>query len=284
LTICSKFTFGIATLCVWPAAGFAGVYNVQLNSAQFGAVKQSDVPASNGSSGANSCTPTATANAFAYLQNQFSGAYGGSLVSGGSYGNIQATATALATTTYMRTTSSAGTTAGNWVGGEYKYLETMAPDQTIYGGMGNFFDVSTDTYPWFIHSAPTFNFLFNALEDDAGVELGMFSSVGGIGHVLSLTGLNWNDDNEDGFIDHSENATMTFVDPLDGAVHSSVIWQVSNNGVMHTDYYLPGQDSGTLVLATSEIASVPEPGGLAIGALGLLGLLFWRGRGGMVRQ
>src|SRR5437016_2153025 len=74
---------GLAGLGVLSAAARATVFDVQLDNSLVGRVLQSNVPASNGPSGVNSCTPTATANAFAFLQNEYPTAYGNSLVGGG---------------------------------------------------------------------------------------------------------------------------------------------------------------------------------------------------------
>ena len=277
----NRSVLALLAACAWPVTSHATVYTVQLNNAQLGTVKQGDVPASNGPSGGNSCAPTATANAFAYLQNQYAGTYGSTLVAGGTYSDIQATATSLASSNFMSTTSSNGTNPPAWVSGEVNYLEAAAPGKTSYGGMGSSVDIggiNTTTYPWFNNNSdPTFAFLFSALQNGDGVELAMFPLIDGIGHVVTLTGLNWNDANSNGIIDFSEGATMTLVDPLDGTVKTNHIGQLVANGNLQTDYYHAGIDSGVIVMALSEVP-VPEPASLAVFGLAAVAILVRRRR------
>ena len=75
--------------------------------------------------------------------------------------------------------------------------------------------------PWFESVIPTWSFLYGALVGSADVEIAI---NGWVDHFLTLTGLYWDDMDQDGVIDEAEEAWMEYVDPWTGAWDTADIW------------------------------------------------------------
>lgn len=176
-----------ALLSLNPLGALGGTFSLELNTngMMYGnpPVDQSNVPAANGPGGANSCAPTATANSLAYLTNAFPGTYGTKLlqdkssVSGAANPQPNTTAgwttiaTQIASANYMNTDENNGTSVANWIAGTMSYINNNAPGTTM-------FESASD---------PSANFLFNEITNREDLEIAIFPTANGIGHVLTVS-------------------------------------------------------------------------------------------------
>jgi hypothetical protein len=188
----------------------------------------------------------------------------------GGQGSWLAAAQLLAGPLYMNTDINNGTTEGNWVNGKMNYINTYAPGTTIFAGMDS--DNTVNRPAWDLNASPTVNFLLQELRAGEDVELGIDPSSG-IGHVLTLTGLTWNDADNNGAFNAGDTLTLNIIDPANPLVNTPLTLNPGNtmtiSGGPYNNYLLTG--------ALAE--SVPEPASLGLMILGgLLGIrrLFWR--------
>ena len=176
------------------------------------------------------CGPTAAANSFVYLQNEYPSIYGQALVPGNDYVNGQpsqadliSTADLVGSSTYMNTTGG-GTQPQSAATGLSSYIRTSAPGTTVFSLQTSYFAPS---------SIPTWQFIYDALCDHGTVEISLY---GVDGHYVSVTGFHWTDYNRDGTIDASDGATIDIVDPWTGAGQTLPIWQNSAGDYISTSY------------------------------------------------
>jgi hypothetical protein len=254
LVIVATSLLAVTLLAAVTAPAWATQFDAQLDQGLFGHVNQNNVPAQGpGVPGSNSCGPTAVANSFQYLQNNFSTVYGpNTIIPAGM--TAQDVAINLANN-WMNTSNSIGTSAENLIAGKRNYLESVAPGKTSYAGQDPFYSGSNS---FVAHQTPTFSFLYNALTSGADVEFGIRFPGGG-GHFLTLTSLHWNDANNDGVIQSSENATIDYIDPETGASGVSSLFQSSPGGPLLTDY---GGGAGIAV----DVSELPTTSGHSVAA------------------
>jgi len=251
-----------AGLILAAGAAQAAVLNSQELAANFGSVNQNAVFGPGiGPNGNNSCAPTANMNAFTFLQNTYQGVYGndglGNPALQGGQGSWTGAAIQLALN--MGTTSAGGTSVAGWVNGTVGWFNTYAPGTTAYAGMG----ATVGGQPWLAAGAPTPAFLYSQLQANEGVELAIFP-VAGIGHVLTLTGISWN--NLAGGMNYGGTDTMSLntIDPGNPGVNTALSFNpgtLTINGGAYNGY--------TLGIAIAQ-SPVPETsttiaGGLTMG-------------------
>ena len=226
----------------------ANLYNVdETTTAAFGTLNQANV-GPNGANGANNfCAPTATMNSFTFLENAYPSVYGNLLMGG--QASWQLAGQLLAGATYMATDPNSGTSVANWVSGKVNYINKFAPNTTTFAGMG------TGGYPWLNAANPTANFLLQQLQTGEDVELAIFPTVaGGIGHVLTLTGINWNDANGNNLFDAGDTLTLNTIDPGNPGVNTQLT--LSPGGLLG----ITGANYNTYTLGVALAESpVPEP-------------------------
>ena len=182
--------------------------------------------------GAEACGPTSTTNAFTFLQNTQSRKVGNGLT-GNNYADWLNAANTLASD-YMQTGGSdkppaeQGTFPGNLATGMQQYAQhwhESHPDRDKIQFKGvSFGDKRYDpehpgkgTLPDWVKllpdKGPTIEQLYGMLAGGAGVVMEMNPGPVG-GHIVTLAGMDWNDNNGDGIVDRGE-ATLSIIDPLD---------------------------------------------------------------------
>jgi hypothetical protein len=197
----------------------AAVYDVHLDRYLYGTLNQNDLPFSGG------CAPSATTNALCYLQNGYPSVYGSSLLPTPGYSGLMSVAETLASPEYMRTNLGfGGTSSTDQFQGMYKYVEERAPGVTDYHAQWNgWFRESWwlfGSQPSWIESRwPTWQFIYQSLLGGAPVIFGESRGDWMGGHMLAAYEFLWNDANDDGIMQRSEGAELSFVDsdPQDGS-------------------------------------------------------------------
>ena len=193
--------------------GQAAIYNVdETTTAAFGTVNQANVPPGNG---VNSCAPTATMNSFTWLANAYPGVYGNTLMGG--QANWQAAAALLAGPAYMKTSAITGTSLDDWATGKAAYLNNFAPGKTTFAGMSGVGVVAGQG--WLQGANPTANFLLQQLQQGEDIEIGI-TKPASIGHVLTVTGISWNDANNNMVFDAGDTLTLNTIDPANPGVNT----------------------------------------------------------------
>ena len=181
--------------------------------------------------GAAACGPAATTNAFTFLQNT-QGERIGNVLTGNDYGSWKTTANTLAND-YMQTGESGsahpGTSYLNLAKGMEQYAQhkhEQYPDRTgvRFNGLAatDAFEGMEKDAPHWVEllgdKGPTLEQLYQMLAGGAGVVMGMnqLDSLGEpqVGHIVTLAGMDWNDENKNGIVDRGE-ATLSVIDPLD---------------------------------------------------------------------
>jgi hypothetical protein len=287
-----------AAVLLWgvslPASG--AVYNVQNDQSLYGHLSQFDPSVTPAGIRSVACVPTATANSFVYLENQYSSLYGRSLVPDNNpngqhdLAEIGGVASTLAGASYMNTKAdNDGTYQDMGIYGMWKYMEQMAPGKTSYTAVMS----GTWAYPvgrtsdeippiakpgWVQDEMyPPGEYLGQNLLTGHGVEIAIDDPSWG--HCLTLTGFHWNDANNDRFVAPGE-ATIDYIDPATGHWVSSVaIWQGGPYDALLVDYS-PSHPDATVMFAMAETIGVPEPGTVVMllsGGIALL-LMFRRRR------
>jgi hypothetical protein len=176
----------------------------------------------------------------------------------------------LAGVNYMNTNAVTGTTVTNFIDGKVSYINQWDPSiyfegqTTLYKG-GN-------VYPWLQPVDPTGAFLASMLLLGEDVELGIWPSpydyTDAIGHALTLTGVNWNDANNNGIFDLGDLYTITVIDPANpvGLFNYNV---ALNAGIMQITNFPGPAGLGNYDIKLAVAESVPEPSTYALLCLGL---------------
>jgi len=169
--------------------------------------------------GAEACGPTATTNAFTLLQNTHS-SHLGSVLTGNDYDSWRATAETLASGQYMKTGGTdkpkpkQGTSYLNLAKGMQQYAQDRGAKIQFNGMMSDKLPTNGDLPPWVKRQdkGPTIEQLYEMLAGGAGVVMGMNHLLDG--HIVTLAGMDWKDNNGNGIVDPRE-ATLSIIDPLD---------------------------------------------------------------------
>jgi hypothetical protein len=198
-----------AAACVLAGSASADLYNWQNDPSAYGYLCQYSIP---NDLAEESCVPTSTVNALAYLQNRYASQLGGVQLVGSGYAGWNATAQALQG--FMGTTADSATTLPGAAVGLQNYLISIGA-----AGLGTLQGISAPVSPeypsWMSQGAVLgMSNLYGWISSGAGVTLGISYFNGG-GHQITMTGLNWNDANGNGIVELSEGATITAIDPLD---------------------------------------------------------------------
>lgn len=251
---------------------------VQENLSAFGHLSQmnSNLPTGFDSDG---CGPTALTNSLLYLQNEYSGIYGTSLVPDPT--KLVPTAKMIvgypSGTNYLNWDSSSGVTWNHYFRGTYDYVEHQAAGKTIYQGEAN----SGSSFPLWVSAQtgnPTWDFLYNQLQQSRAVIIFWEDSTTTptYKHYMSLAGMSFTDSNNNGRFDAGEAAKITYIDPKDGATYSNIAISQNSSGLLqftyHNNHYNWYNGNAKIVMAES-FGPVPLPSTLLLLSSGLLGLL-----------
>lgn len=167
--------------------------------------------------GAEACGPTSTTNAFTYLQNTQSSQLG-SVLTGNDYNSWKATADILRGEDYMKTgpagSANEGTSYLNLAKGMQQYAQDRGAKIQFNGMMSDKVPTNGKMPKWVKtqDNGPTIEQLYEMLAGGAGVVMGMNHLLDG--HIVTLAGMKWKDDNGNGIVDQGE-ATLSVIDPLD---------------------------------------------------------------------
>jgi len=288
--ICATVLIAVAVVFVSPTS--AALYSILKNQQLYGTLNQNQIP--NG--GQYMCGPTAAVNSFVYLEKAYPATYGRSLVpdtiANGVYDlqELIAAAQTVASPANMNTKAvlqGGGGGAGTWddmfIFGKRNYIEANLPNQTVYAAqlksqwawLGNpprpADEVPGIAKPAWVQdqTQPDGIFLYNELNDCEDVEILIVD--GDFGHYLTVTGLVWNDVNNDLLIQGAENATLHYIDPATGlAAVSPIGGQNVAGDPVRINYGL--YPMAELVMTVSE-SPIPEPATLSLLVVGGAGLL-----------
>ena len=235
-----------AVICLATIFGMAAVtqatsYSVFENAGYFGNLCQMNnttkvsVPWSTkqrtmvGAFGVNGCYPTSLTNSLVYLEKAYPAIYGTKLTNYATTSDLVYTALTLGDRSsgapnWIQWGITSGTTAWYcYVPGTYNYIENQDPSVTAYFGQAS---NSLGSPDWVSRGYPTWDFLYNHLEESQAVMIYWWSSLRG-GHYMSLIGMTWDDVTNTG--------TIKYMDPKDGQIHGGVpIWL--SNGSLMIDY------------------------------------------------
>lgn len=194
------------------------VYNSIQNIAYFGWLDQYSLSgALYNNIGPEACVPTSATNAMTFLQG-VAPSYFGTNLTGSTYSSWIATDVTLASASYMNTDPNNGTYYNHIPYAVNKYIrEDKGFTGVQFSGIflaDWWASAPYDKPAYMTDGLPTWNFLYSALTANKASILSVNYATEG-GHEVFASGLNWTDANNDGVIQFSENATISFVDPLD---------------------------------------------------------------------
>lgn len=177
-----------------------------------------------------SCVPTSWVNSMVYLQNQHASELDGLELAGSDYAAWSENVVILRSPANMNTSDHGlGTTAFGQVNGMINYLNNTGVGplatqcQAIAAPIGLALDdsVPQDAYPdWLIRGMVDIHQLAQWLNNGAAVVIDVLWEHGNTGmpnnngHALAVVGLQWTDDNQNGFMDFEE-ALLYVIDPMD---------------------------------------------------------------------
>jgi hypothetical protein len=214
--------------------------------------------------GSSGCAPTSVVNSLYYLSSINGGVYGNSLGTSTDGPSMAALAITLAGSAYLNWSAPPGEVIKgveqyDYLWGIYRYMEAKAPNRTAYSAelfsivwpplpdgvtptpgreLPSWASVHANTsgIPGSNPSYPTWQYLLSQLQAKKAVLINWGIINGYLGHYMSLTGIYFNDENSDNFIQETENATITYVDPKGGLKHTAHIWQRGSDGALIIDY------------------------------------------------
>jgi hypothetical protein len=215
----------------------------------YGHLNQTDVGPNSNMAGHlnenNFCAPTATMNSFEFLQNKYPTIFGtdgsGQPALQGGQGSWLDAAKLLAGPNYMNTDRNSGTLESNWVDGKVSYLNHYAPPGSItIEGQDKFYwqNNPNPINPQVQNTAPTAAFLLDMLQRGEDIEIGISPTTpgAGIGHVLTLSSIDWNDANNNLKFDNGDALSIDGIDPGGGVAFNYALTQAGDSGYMTLTY------------------------------------------------
>ena len=239
LNICKQFDnfsfklilFGLSISAGGGAiANASTLYQVEQNRTNFGWLNQYSLDEEQfGFIGPEACSPTSSTNGMTFMQNTY-GRYFGTQLTGTSYQSWMATDATLIGSGYFDTNTAIGTYQDRIPYGLDKYIARdkgfdlvtitgMVPEEVWEFNPGEDPRVPPplprpDTIR---DETPTWQFIEQSLRAGNPTIITMVYPDKSAGHTPLVTGFNWVDANNDGFIQESEGATLQILDPLDSS-------------------------------------------------------------------
>jgi len=234
------------------------------------------------------CGPAAAVNSFVFLQNTYPELFGTRLVpttsTNGHPTQQEMAAVGNTLATSMGCCNTTGTPVEKFITAKMAYLdpfgafdyaaEIAKPWNTALGGSKPSSVVDNIN--------PSGTFLAEELMDGEDVELLLdvpatgFPPTGGLGHYVTLTGLNWDDTGANFLTERATgpDASVDFIDPSNGKPNEAVISQSGNDPISITwqDPVTQETHTGTIFAAISEsphLERVPEPSNLWVFGVGV---------------
>lgn len=266
----------------------AGYIEITLPYAKYGHVYNTD----SGLAGGNPigyCAPTATANSFVFLENQYPSVYGNSLTPAPEPGDINLR-NRLATgwmspggtkRTGMYNPGSGGSSDKDWWEHKVWYIEDFAPNTTVFSGM-----IEANPAGWhdaadLIQGSPTWGFLWQEVADAENVEIKINIPGESLAHALTLTSMKFNDANDNHQWDVGEARWIDYLDPNDPSQLFTGAVQPNLAGTRLEFYWdnLGANDPRWVTISGAFSESpVPEPVNVALAIFGGIGAIVWGAR------
>ena len=288
------------------APAFAGPISVSETVADFGTLNQRAMTDACDSNPLSSCGPTATVNSLMYLQKTHPKLYGTKLVPGGA-GQPQATVNTLGQ--YMNCNCNGESTA-QMLQGKEAYIQGgkdasgiqragVAPGTTTFASQFLSFNASGTAATG--GTVPSLSFLLQQIMAGEDVEMvvGLYTKSGNTftrtgGHVVTLTGAAYNDNNNNGKYDAGDTPrSISFIDPLGTTANLNGALTIANDNLTSvttqfgsmldiTNYFAsvnnplwaPRNDTNTYALIDGAVAesAIVEPGSAGVLALAFASL------------
>lgn len=276
----------VAGLLLLAAAANAAVYDIEKDPFLYGNLSQNDPGL--GGIGPSACGPVAAVNSFVYLENAYPATYDRLLVPDDNppnavHDNAELVSTALVLTgpSYMNTANPGGTEHDDFIWGKAEYVEDVAPNRTRYEAWDNYNWVNPvrPKPDWVNIGGVDKMFLYQELVACEDVEILMIFGLppDDWGHYVTMTSFDWNDADDNGIMTFAENASMGFVDPIDGLHYTTHIWDDSGYtpyGAIETEVWPNVGQRGHITMAVSESpVVVPEPAYVSLLGFGVLAAL-----------
>ena len=210
------------------STAIADVLQYEIPIEKFGYLWQLGIPGEE-SLNSESCVPTSWTNALVYLQNQYETELNGLEMLPSGFEGWTQTVLTLRSAPYMNTNGDEfnpdGTTGYYQVTGIESYVNMVgaAPPTASFQGLSSTAGFTVpppedEVFPsWVLEATPTFGQLHRWLEAGEAVVVDIIYMPiddGIQGHALVLTGLYWDDSNDDNIIQRGE-ANLWVVDPMD---------------------------------------------------------------------
>jgi hypothetical protein len=262
-----------AVLAVLPAASAAAPFSIEYSAGLFGVVDQDKLSACKNSNGESfACGPAATVNGLVFLENRFAH-YRGKLVPDvDKNGQIDEReqiilGDLLGTSDYMGcgcTPPKEGTSVDDLLKGKKKWIEDHVPNMTSYE----------------LDGTPTADLLYRRLKRGAAIELlvtlydSKLSEI--TSHYVTLTGISFDDVNDDRTLSDGESGRIKFIDPDTGSMVATDMRLGLSKflplGSLFTDYKLGDtvkQRQVTLSTVRAAVIAVPAAPPTALLSLGI---------------
>ncbi len=284
----------LATATAWVATASANPIDAQNPYATFIEKPLTDPLTNNGPN----CASTAMMNSFVYLNNMFPNRYADTKLTRGTSASLAGARDQLCG--FLGDTKSQAL----WEG-KLKWFDTYAPNTSTFEGMTVFDTTGWNGRQFLTQGAPTIAFMLGQIRKGEDVEIrivGKDAQGAAFGHMLTLTSVHIDDDNNNGVWDPmlGEMASIDYIDPncVRGTNNNnpapSVVKVTLGNDGLHFGW----RDGNGLICdpngAAIDVAidnafaesPIPEPATIGLLGAGLIALLgvarlpaWWRGTG-----
>jgi hypothetical protein len=284
-------------------------YSALEDASEFGHLRQADLR-NCGNLAREGCGPTAAANSFLFLENQYPGIYRRKLIPTDppdldlngvidTYDGLIFAGNSLTLNIYMKTCCNHTTLRDDFFFGKQRYIEDRVPGVTVYEIMddpvlntldpnGNF--DPNNLPPGYHAQAPTPQFLSANLKTGEDIEILVTRNdeTGLHGHYVTVFGLQWIDQDMDGKISPADGrATLSYIDPARTAGDQEQTRTLVQraNGLLALRNEMTGAEFDIRFAVRESPTHVPGPPSLLLFVSGISALtLLRRGWRGIARR